>query len=487
MDYTKNMTEEQKKSDYKGLYNIEAEQIILGKIISNNDYMEKVADFLSPEYFYELAHQEIYKYIARTIHKSSVIADSITLKNFFDTNEILASIGGSNYLNILLNTSVGIVDVVDYAKLVQDLAIKRKLVIVGEEIVTNINKNADLINSQEYIEKVEEKLFDLSNRVAGHRDFISVSNSMAETIQNIALARTRVGISGVSVELTDVDKMFGGFQGSDLIILAGRPSMGKSAVAINFAYNASKFFQNEEKTGKPLKSVGFFSLEMPATQITMRLLSMETGIPSEKFRTGNIDEGDLNKIIEKSNNISKLSLFIDDTAGLTISSIKTKIRRLIRQENLGFVVIDYLQLIHGVSLIAKQNRVQEISEITQSLKEIAKEFNIPIIALSQLSRTVEQREDKRPQLSDLRESGSIEQDADIVMFIYREAYYEERKQPSSENKQKMEEWMEKMERLRSKAELIVAKHRNGPIGNINLHYNSITTRFSNYQDDKFMR
>lgn len=469
------------EKEFKGLYNIEAEQIVLGKIILNNEYINRVADFLLPEFFYELAHQEVYKYITKTIHKSSIIADSITLKNFFDTNEILSSIGGSNYLSVLINSSVGIVNIVDYARLIQDLAIKRKLIFVGEDIVTTINKNSDIINAQNYIEQTEEKLFELSNKVSSHKDVIDMGKSMSETLNIITTARNRGGnISGVSVQLIDLDKLFGGFQNSDLIILAGRPSMGKSAVAINFAYNAAKFFQSEEKDGKPKKSVAFFSLEMPANQITMRILSMETGIPSESFRLGNVDEGEMNKIVEKSSTISTVPLFIDDTAGLTIPAIKTKIRRLIRQENLGFVIIDYLQLMHGVSEVARSNRVQEITEITQGLKEIAKEFNIPVVALSQLSRTVEQREDKRPQLSDLRESGSIEQDADIVMFIYRESYYEERKKPSSNDMDKLTKWAAKMETIRNKAEIIVAKHRNGPIGNVEFYYNSVTTKLTDY-------
>lgn len=463
---------------FKGLFNIEAEQIVLGKIISNNDYLIKVNEILSPEYFYELAHQEIYKYIVKTLQKSSIIADSITLKNFFDTNEILNSIGGSNYLSVLLSLSVGIVDIVDYAKLIQDLAIKRRLVILGEDIVNSVYKNTNIINAKEQIENVEEKLFDLSNKAEESKTFITISDSMAQTINNISLAKARDGnISGVPSNLIDLDGLLGGFQNSDLIIIAGRPSMGKSAVAINLAYNASLFFQKEEREGREKKSVGFFSLEMPASQIAMRILSMETGIQSENFRKGQIDDGELNKIIEKADEISKVPLFIDDTAGMTITSIKTKVRRLIRQHNLGILIVDYLQLIHGVSIVAKQNRVQEISEITQSLKEIAKEFNIPVIALSQLSRTVEQREDRRPQLSDLRESGSIEQDADIVIFIYRESYYEERKKPAMDSP-KLVDWMARMDKLRNKSELIIAKHRNGPIGNVELFYNPNTTKFS---------
>lgn len=469
----------EKNTDFKGLFNIEAEQIVLGKIISNNDYLMKVSDILFPEYFYELAHQEIYKYILKTLQKSSIIADSITLKNFFNTNEILSSIGGENYLSILLSSSVGIIDVVDYSKLIKDLAIKRKLINIGEELVIDIHKDNSIINAREKIEEVEEKLFELGNKSEAMKGFLTVSDSMAQTINNITLARTRdSGVNGIPCDLTDLDDLLGGFQNSDLIIIAGRPSMGKSAVAINLAFNVSKFFYNEIKQGNEAKSVGFFSLEMPANQITSRILSMETGIQSENFRKGQVSEGDLHKIIEKADKISKLPLFIDDSAGLSISNIRTKVRRLVRQQNLGLLIIDYLQLIHGVTAIAKQNRVQEVSEITQGLKEIAKEFNIPVIALAQLSRTVEQREDKRPQLSDLRESGSIEQDADIVMFIYRESYYEERKRPSMDSP-KLNDWMMKMDRLRNKAELIIAKHRNGPIGNVELYCNPETTKYGN--------
>lgn len=464
--------------DFKGLFNIEAEQIILGKIISNNDYLIKVNEILIPEYFYELAHQEIYRYIIKTLQKSSIIADSITLKNFFDTNEILASIGGSNYLSILLSLSVGIVNIVDYAKLIQDLAIKRRLITIGENIVTDVYKHTNIINAKEKIDEIEEQLFNLSSKTEENRSFINMSDSMAQAINNISLARTRDGnVSGIPANLIDLDGFLGGFQNSDLIIIAGRPSMGKSAVAINLAYNASLFFQQEEREGREKKSVGFFSLEMPANQIAMRILSMETGIQSENFRKGRINDGELNKVIEKADEISKIPLFIDDTAGMTITTVKTKVRRLVRQHNLGILIVDYLQLIHGVSAVAKQNRVQEISEITQGLKEIAKEFNIPVIALSQLSRTVEQREDKRPQLSDLRESGSIEQDADIVIFIYRESYYEERKKPFNDSP-KFADWQAKMDKIRNKSELIIAKHRNGPIGNVELYYNPNTMKFS---------
>jgi replicative DNA helicase len=473
----------QKGSERKNLYNIEAEQVILGRIISNNDYFVKIVEYLQEDYFYELAHREIYRYIAKVIQRSSIIADSVTLKNFFDTNEILISVGGSDYLSVLLSTSSGIVDIVSYAKLMQDLAVRRKLAIIGENIVTTVygSDSAESGNAREQIESAEAKLFELSNKIDYNRGFLSITGALSETIQNITLARQRDNhISGVSSGFMDLDRVLSGFQKSDLIILAGRPSMGKTTLAINIAYNAALEFMEEfEKTGIK-KSVGVLSLEMPANQISAKILSIETGLNTDKFRKGEINEGEFAKIVEKSSVITKVPLFIDDTPALTISSIKTRVRRLVKQENAGFIVVDYLQLIHGINESSRNNRVLEISEVTQGLKAMAKEFNLPLLALSQLSRLVEQREDKKPQLSDLRESGSIEQDADIVMFVFRESYYEERKMPGSDNLEKMHEWQANMDRLRNKSEVIIAKHRNGPIGKIELYYSAESSKFADY-------
>lgn len=470
------------ENNFKNLYNIEAEQIILGKIIFNNEYYIKVNEYLKEEFFYELAHREIYKFISKTIQKSTIIADSVTLKKFFDTNEILVSIGGNNYLSIILNMSSGIVDVVSYAKLIQDLAIKRSLALISEESVSRLYNNNDN-TAQEEIEIVESKLFDLSNNNIIGKGFSNIANAVAETINNINLARNRENhISGISCGLMDLDRMLSGFQNSDLIILAGRPSMGKTTLAINIAYNAAVEFKKEFDEKGIKRSVGFFSLEMPANQISAKILSIETGLSTDKFRKGEIKDQDFEKIVNIASKISNIPLFIDDTPALTISAIKTRIRRLIKQENLSFIIIDYLQLVRGIKENSKMNRVLEISEITQGLKAIAKEFNIPIIALSQLSRLVEQRDDKRPQLSDLRESGSIEQDADIVMFIFRESYYEERKKPNISKEEEMIKWQAIMDKLRNKSELIIAKHRNGPIGNIDLYYNADLSKFDDYMD-----
>ncbi len=461
------------------LFNVEAEQIILGSIIINNDYLGKVNDILKPESFYEVAHQRIYEHIVQTTLKSNIVADSITLKLFFDNDEVISQLTGSNYLSVLLKMGGGIVDIVDYANLVKDLAIKRKLVLVGEDIVNQSYKNSSSISSNKLIEEAESKLFTLSYLGDTNKSFLGIANSLAETVNKARLAIEREGdISGIPCDFIDMDRLLGGFQSGDLVILAGRPSMGKSALAINFAYNAAKFFDEEFKSGnsKVKKSVGFFSLEMPADQIASRILSRETGINATNFRTGEIERENFDEIIKKADEISRMPLYIDDTPALSIASIRTRVRRMVRQKNLSILFIDYLQLAQGTSTQSKSNRVIEIGEITMGLKAIAKEFKMPVIALSQLSRSVENREDNRPQLSDLRESGSIEQDADVVMFIYREEYYQERKKPS-DGDEKMEAWIAKMNKIRNKTEVIVAKHRNGPIGNVFLRFESATSKF----------
>ena len=464
------------------LFNIEAEQTVLGTIILNNDYLGKISDIIKTESFYEPAHQKIYDYIIQTTLRSNIVADSITLKLFFDNDELISKIGGSSYLGTLLNMGAGVVDITDYASIIKDLALKRELVSVGEEIISRSYKNISNEPAQKLIEDAESELFNLSYLGENTRGFSGIVNSLAETVNKTRLAIERDGnISGIPSNYIDMDRLMGGFQSGDLIILAGRPSMGKSALAINFAYNAVKFFDEEFKSGKSdtKKSVGFFSLEMPADQIASRILSRETGINATKFRTGEIEKEDFDNIIKKADEISKLPFYIDDSPALSIAAIRTRIRRMVRQKNLGMVFVDYLQLAQGTTQQSKSNRVLEIGEITMGLKAIAKEFSIPVFALSQLSRSVETRDDKRPQLSDLRESGTIEQDADIVMFIYREEYYEERKKPM-DGDPKMEAWIARMNQLRNKAEVIVAKHRNGPIGNVVLRFDTATSNFQDY-------
>jgi replicative DNA helicase len=464
----------------QNLFNLEAEQSILGTIILNNEYLNRVSEFLRAEHFYEPAHQKIYDQILHNIDKINIVANQITLKQFFESDESIKSMGGANYLLVLLENASQIINIVDYAKIVYDLALKRQLVMIGEEIVINVNKQENKISAEEQIELAETHLFNLSEQGSYKSDFRNISSSLKSSLEKTLLAQKRDShISGVSTGFSDLDKILGGMQTSDLIILAGRPSMGKTALGINIAFNACKFLNENIQEKKDQKAVGFFSLEMSSEQLASRILSMETSINASKFRTGQLNEYEWEAITVRSAEISKMPLFIDDTPAISISAIRTRVRRMIRKNNLAFLVIDYLQLIRGVTSRSAENRVQEISEITQGLKAIAKEFNIPVMALSQLSRAVEQREDKRPQLSDLRESGSIEQDADVVAFIYRESYYLERKRPPENEADKFQKWKSDMQNIVHKAEVIIAKQRNGPVGNIDLFFDSQFTRFGN--------
>jgi replicative DNA helicase len=472
------VNKEEQKQETIELFNIEAEQCLLGTIILNNEYLSRVSEFLLPEHFYEQAHQKIYAQIIYNIDKTNIIANKVTLKQFFESDENVKSVGGALYLSNLLASASSIIDISHYGKLIHDLSVKRELAVIGEEIFNRSYKEKN--GSSEQIEIAETSLFKLANKGSSKSDFKNISVSLKETLDKTLLARSRDShISGVSTGLSDLDKILSGMQNSDLIILAGRPSMGKTALAINIAVNASKFLNKDLEDEKNKKAVGFFSLEMSSDQLSARILSMETSINATKFRTGQLSEVEWEVIAARSGEISRWPFFIDDTAALSISAIRTRARRLVRRHNLALLVIDYLQLIRAVDSGAKENRVQEISEITQGLKAIAKEFDIPVLALSQLSRAVEQREDKRPQLSDLRDSGTIEQDADIVAFIYRESYYHERKRPPEEDGARFEEWRKKMSEINHVAEVMIAKQRNGPIGNVRIYFDGEFTRFAN--------
>jgi replicative DNA helicase len=463
------------------LSNLEAEQSLLGTIILNNEYLSRVLEFLLPEHFYEPAHQKIYTQIIHNVEKVSIVANQITLKQFFENDENIKAIGGAKYLSTLLASASGIFDIADYGRIIYDLALKRKLVMIGEDVVNRVYKTENNLSAQEQIEQAEANLFDLAEKGGnGKSDFRNISFSIKETLDKTLLARKRDShISGVSTGFTDLDKMLSGLQQSDLFILAGRPSMGKTAIAINIAVNSCKYLNPDLDDKKNLKAVGFFSLEMSSDQLASRILSMECSINATKFRTGQLSENEWEVVATRSAEIAKMPFFIDDTPALSISAIRTRARRMLRKNNLGLLVIDYLQLIRGSSSRSAENRVQEVSEITQGLKAIAKELNIPVIALSQLSRAVEQREDKRPQLSDLRESGSIEQDADVVAFIYRDSYYKERTRPPENEVDKFQKWKSEMQQVAHKAEFIIAKQRNGPVGSVELFFDAEFTRFGN--------
>ncbi len=412
---------DKEEADYRQApYNIQAEQSVLGAILVNNDALNRVADFLSPELFYEPVHQRIYDAILK-LNERGLIATPVTLKNYFDKDEALSDIGGAEYLARLAGKATAIINLEAYSRLIYDLAVRRNLISIGESVVNDAYDDEIEKTAQEQIEIAEQKLFTLASEGNVESGFAALKKSLADAIKRADLAHKRdEKLSGVTTGFKDLDHLLAGMQNSDLLILAGRPSMGKTALAVNIAMEAClglvKNFKNgEEATNVP--SIGFFSLEMSAEQLAARMIAMESGVDSSRMRAGTLRDEEFAKLVESNRKLYNLPFFIDDTPALSISALRTRARRLKRKNNLGLVVIDYLQLVRGTSKTSEANRVQEVSEVTQGLKAIAKELNVPVLALSQLSRAVEQREDKRPQLSDLRESGSIEQDADVVMFI----------------------------------------------------------------------
>ena len=484
--------------------NVEAEQAVLGAVLINNESLNQIADFLREEHFFEPVHQRIYAAITR-FQDRGLIASPVTLKNQFDQDEALTELGGASYLATLAGLAGGIIDVRDHASIVYSLAVSRQLITIGGDMVNEAYKSGGEERASEQVERAEQRLFNLASQGNSDAAFKNIKWALAEAIEMADIASRRKGaISGIATKFLDLDDMLGGLHNSDLLILAARPSMGKTALALNLAMNAAEVLQAEyeekEAAGELSTdglnmpgSVGFVSLEMSAEQLTTRMLAMETALNASDIRRGKLHKEDFSKLVQGSSNLHRLPIYMDDTPAQTIAAIRTRARRLKRKHNLALLVIDYLQLLRGTTAQSQSNRVQEIAEITMGLKAIAKELNIPVLALSQLSRQVETRESKRPQLSDLRESGSIEQDADVVMFIYREAYYLERsmpprpEDPTSESYTAdmaiWEEWMmkhgERYESVKNRTEIIIAKHRNGPVGNIQLVFDGNTTKFTN--------
>ncbi|AEK74805.1 replicative DNA helicase [Rickettsia conorii subsp. heilongjiangensis] len=463
--------------------NIQAEQMLLGAILTNNELLNYVSEFLRDEHFFEPIHQKIYKAIEKITEKG-LTATPITLRSMLTQDELFQEVEGAAYLAKLITMSMMVINPVDYGKIIYDLAIKRNLINIGEEVVNNAYNSSLEVEAKEQIEHAEAKLYDLASEGLNEKSFTKIGISISESLASINRAmKNNDHIIGISTGLIDLDNKLCGFHNSDLIILAGRPSMGKTAFAINLALNACNNMRLKNiRDNQEIQSVGFFSLEMSSEQLTTRLLSMCAEIDSTSLRTGILGEEKYNRLRKEANTLSELQFFIDDTPALSISAIRTRARRMKRKHNLGILFIDYLQLIRGVS--KSENRVSEISEITQGLKAIAKELNIPVIALSQLSRAVELREDKKPMLSDLRESGTIEQDADIVMFIYREEYYLTRKEPAAGDA-KHAAWLDKLNKVYNIADIIVAKHRNGPVGNVPLYYDSQFSKFGNLETRTF--
>ncbi len=469
---------QERSSTYRILpHNLEAEQGLLGALMVDNRALEKIGDFLKAEHFSAAAHQRIFSAIV-TLSERGQTASPVTLKGYFENDADLVNVGGAEYLAELASSVISVINAEDYARTIYDLYLRRELIGFGEEIVNDAFDQQIEESAQEVIEKAESMLFTLAETGEVRGGFTTLKESVLAAIDMAEKAfKSDSSVTGVSTGLRDLDQKLGGLHNSDLLILAARPSMGKTALAVNIAFNAAELYA--KTGGKQGAITGFFSLEMSADQLATRILADQSGISGDALRKGNIHESDFRRFVEASQKLSQVPLYIDDTPALSIGAIRTRARRLKRQHGLGMLVVDYLQLLRGSgSRQSESNRVMEISEITRGLKAIAKELQIPVLALSQLSRAVEQREDKRPQLADLRESGSIEQDSDVVMFIYREEYYLSRSQPDMEDADKFAKWQERMDKAHNIAEILIAKQRHGPIGNIHLFFDGNLTRFA---------
>ncbi len=450
--------------------NLEAEQALIGSILVNNDIIDEVSTIINPTSFYDPAHTKIYEVI-ETLNNKGMIANPITLKNYFEKDSMLNEVGGTEYLVKLTRFSASTKQAIDYAKIVHEMYLRRELVLISDNLSSE-TLNEKEQSAEKIIENTEKSLFDLAERGSFSQSFLKFNQALDQTIEMATLAmKNDRGIVGVPTGLTDLDEKLGGLHKSDLVILAGRPSMGKTALATNIAYYAAQnILSRQEKS-----SVAFFSLEMSSEQLSTRILSEQARIKSDDIRRGKVTEEEINRYIETSRNIYNLPLFIDETPAITIATLSNRARRIKRLFGVSLIVVDYIQLMRSSS-VKNEGRVQEISEITQGLKALAKELGVPVLALSQLSRAVEQRDDKQPQLADLRESGSIEQDADVVMFVYREAYYLERKQPKLGSIEHAE-WQSKMNDVNGLADIILGKQRHGPTGTVKVEFEGIYTKF----------
>ncbi|EOA63121.1 replicative DNA helicase [Anaplasma phagocytophilum] len=453
--------------------NVEAEQMLIGAMLRDNRICDALEDMISSEVFYDPLHGRIFDQVVK-INKRGLSANEISLKMFFDNDEALLECGGGEYLAKIAAKASVVFDIRSVARVVFDAHLRRCLISLGSDIVGKAYDYDSDNPAEQQIENAAQKLFLLGNKGKADRNYHTFATLIGDVRKKIESARhNKDALQGVTVGLKDLDLLLNGLQNSDLIILAARPSMGKTALALNMALSACKSLKEKGQ------SVGFFSLEMSAEHIASRLISIESEISSYKALSGKISSGDLQQVLRASENICDLPLVIDDSSALSISGLRTRIRRMHQLHNVGVIFIDYLQLIKGTTKRSGDNRVQEVSEVTQGLKAIAKELNVPLVALSQLSRLVEQRDDKKPQLSDLRDSGSIEQDADVVMFLYREEYYELRKQPT-EGTPKHAEWQMKMDSISNLADVFVSKQRNGPIGNVRLFFEPEKGKFRDY-------
>ena len=454
--------------------NIEAEQSVIGSILLSNEIFDEINILISSKNFYDPMHQKIFSAIEKLIY-SGMLANPITLKNYFENEKDELNV--PEYLVKITKFSTSSRQAIEYSKLIYDLYVKRELIKISENVIDAAKLN-DLDNDgQKIIENYEKSLFDLAEKGSFSSTIVKFDEALKQTIEMASSAyKNDEGIVGVPTGLTDLDDRLGGLHKSDLVIIAGRPSMGKTALATNIAFYAAKKIQDEGKKS----SIAFFSLEMSSEQLSTRILAEQSRIKSNDIRRGRISEEQFDKFIETSKNITELPLYIDETPAISIAALSNRARRIKRKYGLDMVVVDYIQLMSSSNY--REGRVQEISEITQGLKALAKELSVPVLALSQLSRAVEHRDDKKPQLADLRESGSIEQDADVVMFVYREAYYPERKEPRPATVEHAE-WQAKMNEVSSLAEIIIGKQRHGPTGNIMLEFEAMFTKFKDIQNN----
>lgn len=468
--------------------NAQAEQALLGALLANNKAYERVSEFLAPEHFVDPIHGRIYQAISRRV-EAGQLADAVTLKAEFEHSGILEEVGGVAYLGQLLTAMVGIINAGEYGRTIHDAWLRRQLIDLGETVVNNAFGAEPELDGIKQIETAEQALFDLATDGGSGGGFVTFERALTDAIAGAERAFHRAGhVSGLSTGLRDLDAKTGGLHPSDLLILAGRPGMGKTALATKIAFGAAKSLLEEARRADPAAQakaqIAVFSLEMSAEQLATRLLAEEARISGDRIRRGDINQKDFDGFVRVSREIAGLPMQIDDTPAITMSALRTRCRRLKRTKGLALVVVDYLQLMRPSAGTRPENRVLEISQITQGLKAIAKELAVPVLALSQLSRAVESREDKRPQLSDLRESGTIEQDADSVMFIYRDEYYLAQRMPKEmafDNSDKfqgaIDKWQQDMDRAHNKAELIIAKQRHGPTGKIDLFFEAEFTRF----------
>tara|TARA_S200000501_G_scaffold323118_1_gene319572 strand:- start:9 stop:1427 length:1419 start_codon:yes stop_codon:yes gene_type:complete len=462
------------KNQFKELpNNIEAEQAVIGSILVSNEMFDEISFIIDSANFYDPMHQKIFESIENLIYKG-MLANPITLKNYFEDEK--DDLNVPEYLVKITKFSTSIRQAIEYSKIIYDMFVRRELIKISEETVDDVKLNDLDTNGQNIIEKTEKSLFELAEKGSFNSSIIKFDEAMKQTINMASAAyKNEGGIVGVPTGLRDLDYKLGGLHQSDLIIIAGRPSMGKTSLATNIAFNAAKDLQDSGKKS----SIAFFSLEMSSEQLSTRIISEQARISSNDIRQGRISDDQFDKFLETSKDIADLPLYIDETPALSIAAMSNRARRIKRRSGLDMIVVDYIQLMRG-TISNKDGRVQEISQITQGLKAIAKELRIPVVALSQLSRQVEQRDDHKPQLSDLRESGSIEQDADVVMFVYREGYYLQRKEPRPATVEHAE-WQAKMNEVDHLAQIIIQKQRHGPIGNVTLEFEERFTKFKDTQ------